>query len=350
MKLTSKELKHFVEKNKIENIYLFQGPEIGEKKEIIELIEKKIFGNEETSKFTFFCGDSFNLADFENTLVTNLLFSDKKIVYLKNIEEIDSNTIKFLEDYIIPKKINEEKFKLEIIDKISKQTLKKEFEAIYKQSDKYFVHDEKIKSSQKKDIIQTLYSINYKNYDPNTYLIMVNETNEKIPQALIDLLAQEQNIIFWEMFENQKFDWIRNEFKKRNLFVEEEAVSFIISMIENNKNELSNEINKIIELYELKGDKSKKAIDLIFIEDYLYHSKAESPFSLYSALLNKNLAKALEILESLFLTDELMLLNGLVWAHRRFLKAIDLFENQKMQTFEIFSTLKIISQREKKRF
>jgi DNA polymerase III delta subunit len=121
-------------------------------------------------------------------------------------------------------------------------------------------------------------------------------------------------------------------------------------MIENNKNELTNEINKIIELYELKGDKSKKVIDLIFIEDYLYHSKAESPFSLYSALLNKNLAKALEILESLFLTDELMLLNGLVWAHRRFLKAIDLFENQKMQTFEIFSTLKIISQREKKDF
>ena len=150
MKLTSKELKSFVEKNKIENIYLFQGPEIGEKKEILGALEKKLFGNEEPVKFTFFCGDSFDLAEFENVLVTNLLFSDKKIVYLKNIEEIDSKTVKFLEEYIIPKKISDEKFNNEILSKIINQTQKNDFDYIYKQEGKYFVLDEKIKSGQKK--------------------------------------------------------------------------------------------------------------------------------------------------------------------------------------------------------
>jgi DNA polymerase III subunit delta len=342
MKVDARNLKHLIEKNKIENIYLFQGPEIGEKSEIITLLEQKIFPEGEPVRFTFFCGESFDLAEFENTLVTNLLFSDKKMIFLKNIEEINSNTIKFLENYIIPQKIPVETFKKNGLSG------KKEISASYKENAGHFILEEKLKSTQKKSLVSLFHESAFKNYDTNTYLIMLNETNEKIPQGLLDILAEEQNIMFWEMFENQKFDWVRGEFKKKNISIQEEAVYYILDSIENNKSQLAIEISKIIELFE--SQKEKKFVDLVLIEEYLYHSKAETPFSLYSALLNGNLSKALDILETLFLSDEITLLNGIVWAHRRFLKASDLYENQKMLTAEIFSNLKIFSMKDKKDF
>jgi len=39
------ELKQRISKNRIEHIYLFSGPEIGEKKEIIELLENRTSSN-----------------------------------------------------------------------------------------------------------------------------------------------------------------------------------------------------------------------------------------------------------------------------------------------------------------
>jgi len=58
-------------------------------------------------------------------------------------------------------------------------------------------------------------------------------------------------------------------------------------------------------------------------------------------MLDCNLEKSLLILNNLFNTDEFGLLNGLIWAHRRFLKALDLYENQSMSTADIFNNLKI---------
>jgi DNA polymerase-3 subunit delta len=176
---------------------------------------------------------------------------------------------------------------------------------------------------------------------------MLNETNEKIPQTLLNILLEHQNIMFWEMFENQKIEWVREKFKKRDLYIKEEAVFFILDMIENNKAQLSFEIEKISYLVKMSKE---KVINLSNIEEYLFHSKIETPFSLYSAILKKNLNKAIDILDNLFLTNEISLLNGIIWAHRRFLNAIDLYENHNMQFIDIFNNLKIFSIRDKNDF
>ena len=329
---------------------MFSGPEIGEKKEIIKLIEDKLFPNQEAEKYTFYCGGDFDIVKFMDALKSGLLFSQKKIILLKNIEMINSSSIKRIENYIIPKVIQAERFENEILSKITDQNKKKFLlKNYYKEEDTYRLNNE-LKVKDKKSIVEILYSINYKNYNKDTYLIMLNETNDKIPQGLIDLFVPQQNIIFWEMFESQKINWLRLEFKKYDLYIDDEAISFILDMIENNKEQLEKEVNKISALFNEAYKSGKKVIDRPFFEEYLYHSKIETPFSLYSAMLNKNLQKAIDILETLFLTDEIGLLNGLVWSHRRFLKALDLYENQKMTISDVFSTLKITVQKNKEDF
>ena len=347
MKINSKDLKHNILNNKIENIYLFSGPEIGEKNEIIKLIEKKIFPDQDPVKFFFYCGNEFDNIQFMNTLNTGLLFSDKKIVFLKNIEQISSTTIKSLEDYIIPSKFNIDIFEKNILNKIKNQERRKQFQNYYIKEKNFYKLKEKLNSTNKKNILEILYSINFKNFNSDTYLIMLNETNEKIPGALVTLLLEHQNIMFWEMFENQKIEWVREEFKKRGLYIKEEAIYFILDMIENNKSQLLFEIEKISYLVKMNEE---KVINLSNIEEYLFHSKVESPFSLYSAILKKDLSKSIDILDNLFLTNEMSLLNGIIWAHRRFLNALDLYENHNIPIMDIFNKLKIFSARDKNDF
>jgi DNA polymerase-3 subunit delta len=166
---------------------------------------------------------------------------------------------------------------------------------------------------------------------------------------LQDLLTPEQNIIFWEMFQSQKIEWLRAEFKKNKLYIEDDAINFILDMIENNKEQLKNEIYKISALFK-ENESKNNVIKKSFIEKHINHSKLESPFTLYSAMLEGNLSKSMEILETLFLSDEYSLLNGLVWSHRRFLKALDLYENQKLPIQEVFTNLKITNKSNKEDF
>lgn len=345
--MNSKELKYHIENGKIENIYLFSGPEVGEKNEIIKLIENKLFPDQEPVKFYFYCGKDFDNVQFINTLNTRLLFSNKKIIFLKNIEDVTSTTIKSIEEYIIPFKIDIDKFEKNILNKIKKQDLKKQLLNCYLKEHNIYRLKDNLNSSSKTNLIETLYSINNLNNNDETYLIMINESNEKIPGNLLNLLLPNQNIIFWEMFENQKKEWIRDQFKKRNLYIKEDALSFILDMIENNKAQLLSEIEKITSLVKMN---KVKVIDLAVIEEYLYHSKVETPFSLYRAMLTKNLSKAIDILCNLFITDQINLLNGIIWAHRRFLKAVDLYENHNKPLQEIFSNLKISTMRDKEDF
>jgi DNA polymerase-3 subunit delta len=345
MPLNPNALKHLINSNNIENIYLFSGPEIGEKKEIINLIEKKLFGKEEPVKFTYYCGNDFAINEVLTTLQTKQLFSEKKIIYIKNIEDIDAESIKKITHYIIPQTIDIENFEKNILNK-SNESNKKILLKYYKHDNNYYTLAKTLTGPDKKSLISVFNQIGFKNYDADTYLIMINETKERIPSGLQDLLTENQNIIFWEMFDSQKSEWIREEFKNAGLYIENEAIDYILDAIENNKDQLKNEINKITMLFKEKSS-DNNVVRKSFIEEHLYHSKEENSFTLYSAMLDGDLDKALDILEAVFYADEDSLLNGLVWSHRNFLKAVDLYENQGIPINDIFKNLGIMSKKNK---
>ncbi len=338
MPLNPNALRHLINNNAIENIYLFSGPEIGEKKEIISLIEKKLFPGAEPVKSTFYCGDDFDIAEVLTALQTRELFSDKKIVYIKNIENIDADSLKKLSEYIIPRTMEESKLEKIIAGAGTDQ--KKIISKCYTLEKGIYILSKTIKANDRKALVAAFNAAGFKNRDSDTYLIMINETRDRIPQMLQDLLTDKQNVIFWEMFDSQKNEWVREEFKKNNLYIENDALDFMLDMIENNREELKNEIVKIAALFREKPQ-NENVVRKSFIEEHLYHSKEENAFTLYSVMLEGNLEKALEILETVFFTDEDGLLYGLIWSHRRFTRALDLYENQKMPLVEIYRNLNI---------
>lgn len=330
------ELRADINKGALENIYLFSGSEVGEKKEIIELLTKKVFGSEVPIVYTFYCDKEFDPADFNDTLNAGLLFSDRKMIILKNIEQADKTVIKVLQDYIIPRSIEAGAFEGQVLAKSGGQAQKLLSQSYKKDGDRYLLS--KVKESDKNSLVSALDSSGYPYLNPENYLVLINETTDKIPDAISRLFTPKQNVVFWEMFDNKKIDWVRDQFKGFNLFIEEDAVAFLLDTIENNKDQLMGEINKIAVSFSELG-KGEKVVPKAFIEDYLFHSKEESAFTLFSALMNRNLEKAMDILEKVFMTEEMTILNGIIWSQRRFLKALDLYYNQKLPVNEIFKAL-----------
>jgi len=323
------ELKQKISKNQIEHIYLFSGPEIGEKKEVIELLENKIFNGEEPVVYNFYMNKDLETDELIDALEGDLLFSDSKIVYLKNIEEINQKIIKIIENFIIPSRLSKI-----LYDQIV-ESIKSDAESTKLLNNSYQFDDllgiyaiKDVKESDKKRLVGIFNKLKFTVGKENSYIVMLNETNDKIPTGLLNLLSQNQHIIFWEMFDNQKPTWIRGEFRKYNLLIDDDAINFIIDTVENNKYDFEKEIEKIF-IYYSNLESKKNIVDKTIIESYLYHSKEETPLSLYSALLVKDCEKALSILEKIFWTDEDGVVGGLIWSHRRFLKILHLVENEK---------------------
>ncbi len=343
--MTVAELKNNISKNLIERIYLFSGNEVGEKNQIIDLIEKKLFPNGTPTKYTFYCDNDLDPHYFIETVNSNLLFSDNKLIFLKFVEKISKLLIELLEDIIIPKRCSQNYFGNNILSLCKTKEQKDTLTNFYEYSENGYYTLKKLKVADTKKLVSLFESISFCGIPDNSYIIMLNETNEKIPAELTNILNQKQNIIFWEMFDNQKPAWIRGEFKKYNLFIEESAIEFIINTVENNKMSFESEIQKISMAYPGIKNNNKNVVTREIIEEFLYHSKDESAFTLYSALIYKDIESALDILNKLIYVKPEILLSGLVVAHKKFHKIFNLYENENKSLEDIFSSLFINSKK-----
>lgn len=378
MNVTS--LKHQILKGNIKNVYLFSGPEISDKKEIINLIEKQLSHSGQIDKFFFNGADNSENTNVFDTLSMGMLFSTAKLVVVSSIENTTVKFNKNLKEYLFPMQIDSKTFSEKLLPSLSNENDTELINKIYKFDSKNDIyvqnqqnkneHNEKEKKSKKKNklkISKKKHAISLildaKIINPSTFLVLMSETNAKISNEILNLFDDTNHIIFWEMFENQKHEWVNNEFRKRNLFIEKGAISFILEMTENIKDKLLFEIQKIVDLFNELNNKEKSdnidntiknVINKEFIENFLYHSREETPFSLFSLILQtniknyqENLPRILEILEKLFFTDERQLFNILIWSLRKFIIAIDLYENEKYSYDKIFSSLRITSKRNK---
>ena len=324
--------KHLLLKGSLKNIYMFSGVEIGDKKEALTLFKQRLFGKESPTVYTFYCDSEFVPADFLNAVQTAGLFSSTKLILLKGIEQAKDSTVKTLTSLLLPQSFDVNDYE-NIFSGFSKEY--SQLNTYYEKKDnRYFL--KKIKEADKKKIVDLFTRCNFSPLDKDTYLIVLDETNEKVPEAVTRLFPENQIIQFFEMFENKKVDWIRMEFNKYNLFIDNNSISLLLDMVENNKSALEQEINNIATTV-LNTAEKKVTHDLI--EEYLYHSKEESPFSLFAALIAKKRDKALEILDKLFIDDIDGILPGLLWSQRRAVRILDLYENMKQPKELIFKEL-----------
>ena len=171
-------------------IYLFTGPELGEKNEAIENLQKaaeKKYGQLDVYKY--FASD-VRIADVVAQLQNVSLFSSSLFIVLRNAELI--------------------KLKAEI----------------------------DLLSSWIKGAAEST----------NT-LILVSDENS-VEKKLDSLVPSNHKKIFWEMFESKKNVWVQNFFKKNGLSISNDAVEQILDMVENNTESLKIECSKFFCLFE----------------------------------------------------------------------------------------------------
>lgn len=174
-------------------IYLFTGPEIGEKNEAIDTIRKAAQKkNSSLDEYKYFAGD-VRVADIVAQLQNVGLFSSAVFIVLRNAELIKT-----------------------------------------------------------KDDIELLSSWAKSGDSVNT-LILVSDDNS-IEKKVEALVPSNHKKVFWEMFENRKEQWLISFFKKNGLSVEPDAVSQILEMVENNTESLRTECSRFFYVYE-KGSK-----------------------------------------------------------------------------------------------
>ncbi|MBR6201231.1 MAG: hypothetical protein IKQ61_13310 [Spirochaetales bacterium] len=336
------ELRNKIQNNQIDNLYLFTGPEVGEKREIIDLIVEKVFGEEEPVVQNVYLGSDLDPAEISEAIEGGMLFSSKKIVCIKNIELMNTRFQKALESVFVPQRLDN----AEVIGMSADRRLTSLSECVKKcytfdEHRQSWLYNPKTKETDRKKLIQALAHSKRQAIPADTYIIMINETNEKIPTSVTNLLSDEQQVVFYEMYDSQKPQWIRSEFQKRGLYIEDGAIEFIVDTVENNKYAFQSEIERICTYYTqlAKDDQTVSAHNVVsrdLIESYLYHSKEETAFSLYSALLAKNAEKALSILDKIFYTEEDNIVPGLMWSHKRFLKILNQVENERLPLETVF--------------
>lgn len=162
----------------ISPVYLFTGPERGEKdRAISEIIDRYSVQSGSKPEIYKFYSFETSVSEIVSLLMNGGLFSEYKFVFLMNIDEIKKNEIPLLEKYL-------------------------------------------------------------KNPAENSTLFLLTDSYKYDPRIAF-LVKKENTRIFWELFDNQKTSWIQNYFNRKQKKITPEAIEMILELVENKTNDLA---------------------------------------------------------------------------------------------------------------
>lgn len=242
-------------------IYLFTGPEAGEKNDAIstikEMAKKK---NGTLDEYSYYAND-VRVQDVISQLQNEGLFTAATFVTLRNVEVIKS------------------KDDIELIAAWAKASAS----------------------------------------SPNTLVLVSDETS--VDKKLENAVPSNHRKIFWEMFENRKPQWVRDFFRKNGFSVSDEAVDSILEMVENNTDSLRNECSKFFYCFEKGHQISSEDVDKILTHNReenaftLFEALSDS-----SKSQKERFESGLEILQKIRLSKEnssFMIIAGLTSCFRK---------------------------------
>lgn len=242
-------------------VYLFTGPEAGDKNEAIENIRNAArTKNGDIEEYKYYASD-VRIADVVSQLQNASLFSPALFITLRNSELIKG----------------------------------------------------------KEDIEKLVSWIKSANGSPNT-LVLISEENS-IEKKIESAVPSNHKKIFWEMFENQKPQWVTNFFRKNGFSVTPDAVAQILDMVENNTESLKAECSRFFYCFERGYTVTESDVDKI-----LSHNREENAFTLFEAMTDytqspsQRLETSLEILQKIRSSKEsnaVALIAGLTYCFRQ---------------------------------
>lgn len=268
-------------------VFLLLGPEEGEKQEFIKKEKDRIRSlYPDFEDYTFFGGDEDG-DGISSALSQSSLFSSYRFVVLKHYENV-----------------------------------KKKDEA-YTALDDFGINSQ----------------------DDCTLIVSSSETSTvNFPKSLTELAGKENTKIFWEMFDEQKRRWIRDYARKEGFAVTEDAIDEILSSVDNNTQEMKNLVSSITNFLKIQND-GNRTITLETIEAYAARTKGENGYTLFRAIGEGNLEKALLSLSSIILNDikELIPTLSVLSNSFRRLEACLVMRKERKSEAEIFKSVTFVS-------
>ncbi|MDR2543059.1 MAG: DNA polymerase III subunit delta [Treponema sp.] len=245
-------------------VYIFLGPEAGKKKDTVNVIKERFINKKETEEFVFYA-DETPASRIADILQTMSLFAEKRVIVVKNAETIKN-----------------------------------------------------------KDDINLLVSC-INNIEENTLLFLLSDEN-RIEAGFDKINANRQ--VFYEMFERDKIEWVRDFFKREGLNIDKNGIAIILEMVENNTDALRQECSRLINFLHGSDSSKDKNINVQDIEKWLSHNREESAFTLFSRIAAGDLSKALESLTIMLAAKERApgILAGLSWCFGKLRDYLSLVE------------------------
>ena len=150
--------------------------------------------------------------------------------------------------------------------------------------------------------------------EAGAFLVLISD-EIGIDKKIEALVPKDHKKIFWELFENKKQDWIRRFFAQSKIGIEQDAIEVLLELVENNTEALKTTCAHISLFFEPGTTLTAETVERL-----LAHNKEETPFTLFDALSNANLEYALNIRQKLTLSKEsspVQLIAGLTYCFRR---------------------------------
>ena len=187
---------------KVSPIYLFSGPELGDRNDAVEAVKanhKKQFGN--IDEHLFYLAET-PLSQVMTILQSGTLFSDGVLVVCKNAEVI-----------------------------------------------------------KKKDEIQMIADW-LESAEPSAVLILISD-EVSLASSLEKLIPPANRKKCWEMFDSDKLPWVQKFFSKNGYRIQQSAAQLILDMVDNNKQALQNECSRFFACFPKDHEITEDDVDSI---------------------------------------------------------------------------------------
>jgi DNA polymerase-3 subunit delta len=175
---------------------------------------------------------------------------------------------------------------------------------------------------KKKDDVELLASC-IKSLDTHTAFFLLSEET-KLAAGLENAVPKNNRQIFYELFEREKSEWVRQFFKQEGFNIDKDGISVILELVENNTAALKSECSRLVNF--LPKDKPLNPQD---IDKFLSHNRDESAFTLFSRIAAGDISKALESIAVMLAAKESAqgILAGLAWCFRKLGDYLELSES-----------------------
>ena len=235
--------------------FIFLGPEIGKKQDAIEALRKKIAGTQPVNSIeetVFYAGET-PVVEIANAVQNHSLFAESRLFIIKNAD-------------------------------------------LFKKKDEV-----------------TLIASCMRELESGTTLVLLSD-EFKLAAGLDDCVPKNNRTVFYELFENEKSEWVRSFFRRESRDIDADGIDTILEMVENNTDALRRECSRLM-LFLPKG-RPAAAED---VEKWLSHSREESAFTLFSRIAAGDISRSVETLHALLAAKESAtgILATLAWCFRK---------------------------------